>query len=493
MAKHASLEVAEATVKIIGNPNLYSSMADNTRPESVKANTSAPTEAETTPTEDRTADYKNWSNMPALAKINIYMPSHNDDVALLMGTTGDSRDSPPDYTRKFWYDGYYYVYGIEHSFAEGEFTQVLMMVALPNGSLLETGKLDSESEKTVKSITDCYDSKSAIRSNPNTPPPNVAFTPADPPSQVKEAPKDANSGVSVTNRPDAETLNSAPGGSPADVKGWDKATPAVQNAILNAAKSTGVDAKLLAQFAYIESSFRADAKAGTSTATGLYQHLNGTWMDLVRRGSIKTIPSNTPKEAALPKRTDPESSALGGAAYIQLNAAAIKSSKAGDLYLAHFSGPGVAKKIVAACNSGRGGDSLESVLGASQIGKMRSANKFLNDISTAEGLRSWAAKKMANSLKNGITASDSDRNVPSIKGSQKTPTATAPVSQTPRIQQTAGDAAAQNNGNPAATGDQQKKECGTKTPPSTDQQGKTVAGQPSAKPGTQPELATNGD
>jgi hypothetical protein len=472
MAKHASVEVAEAMVKIVGNPTLYASIASTTQPVNNKPLVQ---KALVAPAGDgpisREANFKHWSTFPALAKINIFMPSNNDDVALMSGAaSGDGVSIPPDYTRPFWYDGYYYVYGVESFFNEGDFTQTLMMVAVPNGSAVETRELKDEDEKTVKSITDCYDSKSAVRSTP-LPQPNIPFEP------VRE-------NTALTTRQDAETVNEVLNGSPTDVKGWASASTAVKNAIINAASVKGVDARTMAQFAFIESSFNPSAKAGTSSATGLYQHINNTWMDLVRAGRISTIPANAPKDQALALRTDPTSSALGGAAYIRLNAAAIGSTKPGDLYLAHFAGPGVAKKIVAACDGGRGDVPIEEVIGADRYNRMKKANAFLSNIRTSEHLRSWAAKKMANALRKGVTTTDASIAATQNKGSQGTVEPTAPATGTPAQQRSAGQAAASANGNTDTAANPAKKECGTKTPPATDQQGKTTAEQSSAKPST---------
>src|SRR5262249_4565968 len=57
----------------------------------------------------------------------------------------------------------------------------------------------------------------------------------------------------------------------------------VQSAIKRAADSTGVDFTLLVQTAQRESSLNPNARAGTSSATGLFQFVDGTWLDMVRR------------------------------------------------------------------------------------------------------------------------------------------------------------------------------------------------------------------
>lgn len=61
------------------------------------------------------------------------------------------------------------------------------------------------------------------------------------------------------------------------------AAPPVLQAIANASKSSGVDFAYLLQQAKAESSFDPSAKARTSSATGLFQFINSTWMTMVER------------------------------------------------------------------------------------------------------------------------------------------------------------------------------------------------------------------
>ena len=58
---------------------------------------------------------------------------------------------------------------------------------------------------------------------------------------------------------------------------------AVRAAIQRAANATGVDFSLLVETARRESAFNANAKASTSSATGLFQFIDSTWLDMVRR------------------------------------------------------------------------------------------------------------------------------------------------------------------------------------------------------------------
>lgn len=124
---------------------------------------------------------------------------------------------------------------------------------------------------------------------------------------------------------------------------------ALKDTILAAAKMVGVDEKLMASMAAIESGFDYTVKAGTSSATGLYQFVTDTWRTMMKKFAPKYgIDPNTPP-------TDPRANALMGAEYIKLNADALQSvaaKKGGltdtDLYLAHFLGAGGAKKFLSA-------------------------------------------------------------------------------------------------------------------------------------------------
>ena len=57
-----------------------------------------------------------------------------------------------------------------------------------------------------------------------------------------------------------------------------RASPDVASAIQKASARTGVDFKYLVAQAGQESSFKPDAKASTSSATGLYQFIESTWL-----------------------------------------------------------------------------------------------------------------------------------------------------------------------------------------------------------------------
>lgn len=122
---------------------------------------------------------------------------------------------------------------------------------------------------------------------------------------------------------------------------WD----AHKDVIVGAAKMAGVDPALMATMAAIESGFRSNVKAGTSSATGLYQFISGTWREMLNKyGSKYGINPNTPP-------TDSRANALMGAEFVKQNQTIVEKvlgrpATDTDLYMAHFLGAGGASKFL---------------------------------------------------------------------------------------------------------------------------------------------------
>jgi hypothetical protein len=149
-----------------------------------------------------------------------------------------------------------------------------------------------------------------------------------------------------------------------------KAPETVVAAIQYAAQRTGVDFGYLLTKAQTESSFNTNAKAGSSSATGLYQFTDKTWLQMVHDhgsdcGLDKyadainddcTVDSSATRKQILSLRKDPTISAYMAAEYTKSNAAQLEANtdaKVGktELYLAHFLGPGGASKFLNAYES----------------------------------------------------------------------------------------------------------------------------------------------
>lgn len=139
----------------------------------------------------------------------------------------------------------------------------------------------------------------------------------------------------------------------------------VRAAIARASQATGVDFDYLLAQAKIESSLNPQAKAGTSSAAGLYQFTNGTWLQTLDRhgtrhgldwaaGAIdggRVDPQMRAQIMAM--RFDPSASALMAAELANDNKQALvgvlgREPDAAELYMAHFLGADGAAKFLSA-------------------------------------------------------------------------------------------------------------------------------------------------
>jgi len=143
---------------------------------------------------------------------------------------------------------------------------------------------------------------------------------------------------------------------------------AVQAALQRAARATGVDFSLLVETARRESGFNATARAGTSSATGLFQFIESTWLDMVERhGSAHGLDAEAAalangadgdtRRAILALRNDPELSARMAGELARENANALearlgRAPSAGELYAAHVLGAGGAARLIEAAEAG---------------------------------------------------------------------------------------------------------------------------------------------
>ncbi len=139
-------------------------------------------------------------------------------------------------------------------------------------------------------------------------------------------------------------------------------------AIALAAQRTGVDFDYLMAQAKLESSFDPDARARTSSASGLYQFIDSTWLatldrhgaslglggaaDAVAiRGGRHVVTDPALRGQIMALRFDPQASALMAGALATDNAAALapvlgRQPDAAELYMAHFLGAGGASRFL---------------------------------------------------------------------------------------------------------------------------------------------------
>jgi hypothetical protein len=141
----------------------------------------------------------------------------------------------------------------------------------------------------------------------------------------------------------------------------------IYNAIKNAAQKTGVNFTYLMEKAAVESSFNPNAKARTSSATGLFQFIDSTWLKMVKEHGDKyglekyadkitddgRVRDASAKKEILNLRKDPEIASLMAAEFAQGNYEYLQKHVGGnigktELYLAHFLGAGGASGFLTA-------------------------------------------------------------------------------------------------------------------------------------------------
>ncbi|MCP4933730.1 MAG: hypothetical protein GY927_05865 [bacterium] len=143
----------------------------------------------------------------------------------------------------------------------------------------------------------------------------------------------------------------------------------VQNAITVASRRTGASFDYLVNTAQRESSFKTNAKSASSSAAGLFQFVEGTWLKVVKEDGVRLglsdlaknirrsssgkyyVPNRGKRREILNMRHDAETSALVAAAYTEHNQRYVRgrigrTPSDGELYLAHFLGPGSAAKMI---------------------------------------------------------------------------------------------------------------------------------------------------
>lgn len=142
----------------------------------------------------------------------------------------------------------------------------------------------------------------------------------------------------------------------------------VRAAIARASQATGVDFSLLVETARRESALNPHARAGTSSATGLFQFIESTWLDMVRRhgaehglgaqaNALRSGVDAGTRRDILALRNDPEISARMAGELARENAQALQTQlgrapSAGELYAAHVMGSGGALRLIEAAANG---------------------------------------------------------------------------------------------------------------------------------------------
>jgi len=146
------------------------------------------------------------------------------------------------------------------------------------------------------------------------------------------------------------------------------ASQKVVNAVENAAARTGADFSQLMEKASTESGFNPSAKSSTSSATGLFQFIDSTWLSMVKEHGAQfglgkyadqiqikdgkpCVANCSVKNTILNLRKSPEISALMAGAMSTEDKQYLQNNTDGpvggtEMYLAHFMGAGTAAKFL---------------------------------------------------------------------------------------------------------------------------------------------------
>jgi hypothetical protein len=148
---------------------------------------------------------------------------------------------------------------------------------------------------------------------------------------------------------------------------------AVIGAIRNAARQTGADFQYLLATAQVESGLNPTASVSSSSAKGLFQFIDQTWLTTLKESgpalgysryadAIVQTPSGhytvsdpAMRQQIMALRDDPAANAAMAGAFTQQNAAVLRQRigrdpSEGDLYVAHFLGAGGASQLINLAN-----------------------------------------------------------------------------------------------------------------------------------------------
>jgi hypothetical protein len=147
------------------------------------------------------------------------------------------------------------------------------------------------------------------------------------------------------------------------------ATAAVTGAIRQAAQATGTSFQYLLATAQVESGLNPQAGAATSSARGLFQFIDQTWLATIKQSGAALgygqyaaaitqtasghyeVSDPAMRSEILKLRNDPTANAIMAGAFTQANAAVLsaklgRSPSEGELYIAHFMGVGGAARLI---------------------------------------------------------------------------------------------------------------------------------------------------
>jgi hypothetical protein len=247
---------------------------------------------------------------------------------------------------------------------------------------------------------------------------------------------------------------------------------AVIGAIRQAAQATGTSFQYLLATAQVESGLNPQAGASTSSARGLFQFIEQTWLATMKQSGASLgygqyadaitknasgkyeVQDPTMRSAILKLRNDPTANAVMAGAFTKDNATLLsqklgRSPSEGELYIAHFLGVGGAAKLISTAadnpnasaasyfpNAAHANSSIfydHSTGAARSLAQVRDVLTARYDIATRERPVSDTSVAQATTTPLGVSATSSAPPLPRIEIpatamiAARTPTKTAAV------------------------------------------------------------------
>ncbi len=189
----------------------------------------------------------------------------------------------------------------------------------------------------------------------------------------------------------------------------------ILGALQRASAATGADFNYLLDTAMRESSLKPSAQARTSSAAGLFQFVDQTWLGMVKNYGAKyglghyadaisqgndgryRVANSADRKAILALRKDPEVASLMEGEMAQATRATLQQSLGrdvcgGELYAAHFLGPDAACKLIKLSDSHPGASAAHAFPAAADANR----HVFYHSNGTPKTVRevyNWALKQ----------------------------------------------------------------------------------------------------
>jgi hypothetical protein len=225
---------------------------------------------------------------------------------------------------------------------------------------------------------------------------------------------------------------------------------AVTGAIRQASQATGTSFNYLLATAQVESGLNPQAGASTSSARGLFQFIDTTWLATMKQygpalgygryaDAITTDASGNyvvrdpaTRSEILKLRSDPTANAVMAGAFTQANASALserlgRSPSEGELYIAHFLGAGGASRLIALAATNPHAKAADTSIFYDRTGAARSLAHVRNVLTARYDVARGSQDRPA------FTAQAATATAPTSAASSTTATTAAPAPDTAGI------------------------------------------------------------